>query len=55
MRTWTQIKEYSDLLFEFYEGIAKITINRPKCTTLSVRRPITRCSTHSHIAASIPK
>ena len=29
-RQWTSIKEYSDILFEFYNGIAKITINRPE-------------------------
>jgi naphthoate synthase len=28
--TWTPIKEYSDIRFEFFEGIAKITINRPQ-------------------------
>lgn len=28
-RKWETIKEYSDILFQFYEGIAKITINRP--------------------------
>ena len=27
---WTSIKEYSDIKFEFFEGIAKITINRPR-------------------------
>lgn len=26
---WTSIKEYEDIRFEFFEGIAKITINRP--------------------------
>ena len=30
MRNWTTIKEYSDIKFEFFEGIAKITINRPE-------------------------
>ena len=30
MRQWQTIKEYSDILFNFYEGIAKITINRPR-------------------------
>lgn len=30
MRNWTPIKEYKDILFEFFEGIAKITINRPE-------------------------
>ncbi|MGM9859504.1 MAG: 1,4-dihydroxy-2-naphthoyl-CoA synthase [Muribaculaceae bacterium] len=29
-RIWTKIKEYEDILFEFYQGIAKISINRPK-------------------------
>lgn len=29
-RTWTPIKQYNDIRFEFFEGIAKITINRPE-------------------------
>jgi len=29
-RNWETIKEYEDILFQFFEGIAKITINRPK-------------------------
>lgn len=29
-RNWTTIKEYTDILFESYDGIARITINRPK-------------------------
>ncbi len=29
-REWKIIKEFEDILFEFYEGIAKITINRPE-------------------------
>jgi naphthoate synthase len=29
-REWQTIKEYSDILFEIFEGIAKITINRPR-------------------------
>ncbi len=27
---WETIKEYEDILFDYYEGIAKITINRPR-------------------------
>ncbi len=29
-REWKTIKEYSDILFDFYNGIARITINRPE-------------------------
>ncbi|MAB85023.1 MAG: 1,4-dihydroxy-2-naphthoyl-CoA synthase [Cryomorphaceae bacterium] len=29
MRIWTPIKEYSDIKFEAFNGVAKITINRP--------------------------
>lgn len=29
-RNWETIKEFSDILFQFYNGIAKITINRPE-------------------------
>lgn len=27
---WTKIKDYTDILFDYAEGIAKITINRPQ-------------------------
>jgi naphthoate synthase len=30
MRQWTSIKEYEEIKFEFFEGIGKITINRPR-------------------------
>jgi naphthoate synthase len=30
MRAWTKIKEYEEIKFEHFEGIAKITINRPR-------------------------
>jgi naphthoate synthase len=29
-RDWKRIKEYEDIKFDFFEGIAKITINRPE-------------------------
>lgn len=29
-RDWKSIKDYEDIVFEFWEGIAKITINRPE-------------------------
>ncbi len=30
MRNWTTIKQYEEIKFDFFEGIAKITINRPR-------------------------
>lgn len=30
MRNWTTIKDYKEILFDFYNGIARITINRPR-------------------------
>jgi naphthoate synthase len=29
-RNWIQLKDYKDILFDYYEGIARITINRPR-------------------------
>ncbi|WP_286855687.1 MULTISPECIES: 1,4-dihydroxy-2-naphthoyl-CoA synthase [unclassified Proteiniphilum] len=29
-KEWKTIKEYEDILFDFYNGIARITINRPR-------------------------
>lgn len=30
MRNWTKLKNYEEILFDFYNGIAKITINRER-------------------------
>lgn len=30
IRIWKPIREFEDILFESYNGIAKITINRPE-------------------------
>ena len=38
-RIWTPIKEYTDIKFEQYKGIAKITINRPE--VYNAFRPLT--------------
>ena len=39
MINWKPIKEYTDILFEQFEGIAKITINRPQ--VYNAFRPLT--------------
>ena len=36
-REWKTLKEYGDILFDFYGGIARITINRRRCATPSRR------------------
>lgn len=36
---WTPIKQYTDIIFEQFEGIAKITINRPQ--VYNAFRPLT--------------
>ena len=53
MREWKTIKDFEEILFEEYNGIAKITINReryrnaftPKTTLTSVR-PLSRDAAH---------
>lgn len=39
MRNWITIKDYSDILFQEFNGIAKITINRPE--VYNAFRPLT--------------
>ncbi len=29
-RQWETLREYDEIKYEFYEGIAKVTINRPE-------------------------
>ena len=48
-RNWQTIKPYEEIKFEFYEGIAKITINRPRYrnafTPLTVKEMIDAMNT----------
>ncbi|MDR1877253.1 MAG: 1,4-dihydroxy-2-naphthoyl-CoA synthase, partial [Flavobacteriaceae bacterium] len=55
-RNWQTIKEYSDILFEYWEGIAKITINRPEVynafrpeTNFQMLEAMDYCREHSEI------
>ncbi len=49
-REWKQIKKYEEILFDFFEGIARITINRPRyrnaftpCTTREISDALYYC------------
>jgi naphthoate synthase len=39
MRNWTPIKKYTDITFDYFEGIARVTINRPR--VYNAFRPLT--------------
>ena len=47
-RKWETIKEYQDILFEFYNGIAKITINRPRWRNAFTPRTVAEMSDAFH-------
>lgn len=55
-RTWTPLKNYQDILFDFFEGIAKITINRPRYrnaftpqTVSEISDALNYCKEHSEV------
>ena len=56
MRNWTTIKEYKEIIFDFYNGIARITINRERyrnaftpLTTAEMSDALAICREHSDI------
>jgi len=51
-REWKTIKEYQDILFDFYNGIAKITINRPRYRNAFTPPPLRKSATPCITAAS---
>ena len=59
-REWKKIKDFQEILFEEYNGIAKITINRPRYrnaftprTTLELSRAVAYCREASRISVVI--
>ncbi len=48
-RNWETIKEYEEIKFEFFEGIAKITINRPRYHNAFTPTTTTEMSDAMHI------
>lgn len=44
MRTWKTIQTYQDILFEAYNGIARITINRPRYRNAFTPRTVSEIS-----------
>lgn len=60
VRNWETIKEYEDILFEYFEGIAKITINRPRyrnaftpTTTMEMSDALTICRENQDISVVV--
>jgi naphthoate synthase len=59
-RNWITIKEFEEITFEFFEGIAKITINRPRYhnaftpdTTKEMCEAMTYCRENADISVVI--
>jgi naphthoate synthase len=60
IRNWKSIKEYEDIKFDLFEGIARITINRPRYrnaftpdTTKEMCEAMTHCRENPDIAVVI--
>ena len=60
MRSWKTIREFEEIFFEEYEGIAKITINRPRYrnaftpkTTLELSQAFALCREMQNISVVI--
>lgn len=48
MRNWTKIKDYEEILFDFYGGVARITINRPRYRNAFTPRTVAEISDALH-------
>lgn len=54
MRTWKTIKEYQEILFDIYDGIARITINRPRYRNAFTPLTVSEISDAFHICRENP-
>lgn len=52
---WTTIKEYEDILFDFFDGIVKITINRPQVHNAFTPLTTSEMADALHICREDPK
>ena len=48
-REWTTIKEYEEILFDFYNGIARITINRERYRNAFTPTTTTETVSYTHL------
>lgn len=51
---WTTLKEYKEILFQFYNGIAKISINRPEVHNAFTPRTVSEMSEAMELARQNP-
>lgn len=54
MRNWTTLKTYQEILFDYFEGIAKITINRPRYRNAFTPCTVSEMSDALHICRENP-
>lgn len=54
-REWTTIKEYEEILFDYYEGIARITINRERYRNAFTPTTTTEMSDALRICRELPE
>jgi naphthoate synthase len=52
---WSKVKEYNEIIFSFYDGIAKISINRPKVHNAFTPDTIDEMIDAMHICTMDPK
>ena len=61
MRNWIPIRQYQEILFDLFEGIARITINRPRyrnaftpTTVIEISNALSICREDADIRVVVP-